>query len=865
MIFTRLSKEATGIINDAIRLAAMSDGLVRTEHILAAMTMAKNTQVSKLLNDIGCDETFALKLVPQNDKVKVTNVVLSARSKAIIDTANMIASNNGYNYTYPEHLLYSLLSYKDGYAVQAMRQNNIDFSNLFNSLARSEYVSKKRESVFDIFDKLFDFDDGNQDNNQPQYQHNENNSDQGDVGSTQAMAKMPQELQGMGYDITERAEQGKIDPVIGRAAEIERVIQILSRRTKNNPVLIGEPGVGKSAIVEGLAQAIVEGNVPENLKGKRIFSLDIASMVAGAKYRGDFEERLKNAISAVRKAGNIIVFIDEIHMIVGAGSTGEGAMDAGNILKPMLARGEMQTIGATTTEEYRKHIEKDSALERRFQPIMVNPPSVEDTVAILKGIKDKYEAHHKVTITDSAIRAAAEMSDKYISDRYLPDKAIDLIDEAASRKHMTCRIAPNDLKDLKDRQSALEKGLNDAVLKQDFTAAQHIKEQLDSLKTQIDNSESQWKMDRSKVELSIEESDIAEMISMATGIPVARLTETESERLMNLEKVLHDRVIGQDEAISTISRAVRRARAGLKDPKRPIGSFIFLGPTGVGKTEVCKALAEAMFGDENLMIRLDMSEYMEKFNVSKLIGSAPGYVGYEEGGQLTEKVRRKPYSVILFDEIEKAHPDVFNILLQILDDGRLTDSHGRVVSFKNTVIIMTSNLGADDLNKTQGLGFGNDDSDASIAEYERLKERHMEALKRTMRPEFINRIDDIVIFNKLNKDEIKQIAKLIIKSTVKRLRDGGIEAEVSEAAENYIADKGYDKEYGARPLKRAVQRFIDDKLSEEILSGTIKLGDKVSIDAVNDKIVITKNESYVVVDDGVIKENKKKKDTKDKK
>lgn len=829
-MFERFNDISRQIINKAAELASSSGGMIGTEQLLVALTVVPSS-AKNMLEGIGVRENIARQALDESGE-KQASVTMSARTKSVLDRAQTIAKAKGFQLVQPEHILYALLAFDGSYAVEFLKQLGADYNSI---LTESGIVSGQS----DVFNKLF----GSIFGGGEDLGFNQNTGASESVGATpnKANSKLPRELDGMGIDLTERAEEGKIDPVIGRTDEIERVIQILSRRTKNNPVLIGEPGVGKSAIVEGLAQAIVDGRVPETLKEKRIFSMDIASMIAGTKYRGDFEEKLKGAMDAVKKAGNIIVFIDEIHMIVGAGATGEGAMDAGNILKPLLARGEMQTIGATTTEEYRKHIEKDSALERRFQPIMVNPPSVEDTIQILSGIKDKYEAHHKVSITESAIRAAAELSDKYISDRFLPDKAIDLIDEASSRKRIGSMSVPDSIKQLYGELEKLEKELNDAVIKQDYQVAQQLKEKRDSLKEQISTEEDKYKISKSKEELAISDEDIADIVSKWTGIPITKLTESESERLMNLESVLHERVIGQEEAIKSISRAVRRARAGLKDPKRPIGSFIFLGPTGVGKTEVAKTLAEAMFGDENMMIRLDMSEYMEKFNVSKLIGSAPGYVGYDEGGQLTEKVRRKPYSVILFDEIEKAHPDVFNVLLQILDDGRLTDSHGRVVSFKNTVIIMTSNIGADEINKSK-LGFGkkSDGKADGEDEYERMKERQMESLKRAMRPEFINRVDDIVIFRKLNKDEVGKIAKLMIATTLKRLAENNITASVTEAVENYIVEKGYDEEYGARPLKRAVQRYIEDVLSEAIISSKIAVGDNVIIDMADGEVTVSK-------------------------
>ena len=637
------------------------------------------------------------------------------------------------------------------------------------------------------------------------------------------------ELEGFGIDLTQKAKENKLDPVIGRDKEIERIIQILCRRTKNNPVLIGEPGVGKSAVSEGLALQIVNDQVPDALKGKKVFSLDMASIVAGTKYRGEFEERFKAALETVKKAGDVILFIDEIHTIVNAGGA-EGAVDAANILKPMLARGEIQTIGATTIDEYRKYIEKDAALERRFQPIVVDQPSVDDTILILKGLRDKYEAHHKVEITDEAIEAAANLSDRYITDRFLPDKAIDLVDEAASRKRIFAFSLPDDIKKAEEKLASLNYDIKEASHNEQFEKAEKLKVERDKLKKIVDEGRENYDKEKANAKLSIGEEDIAEIVADWTGIPVSKLTEAESKRLLNLEDTLHKRVIGQSEAVSAVARAIKRARAGIADPKRPIGSFIFLGPTGVGKTELSKALAEAMFGDENLMIRVDMSEYMDKSNVSKLIGSAPGFVGFDEGGQLTEKVRRKPYSVVLFDEIEKAHPDVFNMLLQILEDGRLTDSHGRTVSFKNTIIIMTSNVGASELNRTQKLGFGSED------DYDDVRDRQINALKQVMKPEFINRIDEIVVFTPLEKPDVEKIADIMLKNLEKRLEDHGITLEISDEAKAHLVDKGYDKEYGARPMRRTIQRQVEDKLSEEILKGNISDNGKVKITLVDGQL-----------------------------
>ncbi len=641
-----------------------------------------------------------------------------------------------------------------------------------------------------------------------------------------------------GTDLTRKAREGKLDPVIGRRAEIEKVIQILSRRTKNNPVLIGEPGVGKSAVVEGLAQEIVSGNVPEILREKSVFSLNLTGLLAGARYRGDFEERLKKIIDTIVSRKDIILFIDEIHMIVGAGSSSENAMDASNILKPMLARGELQTVGATTVEEYRKFIEKDSALERRFTPIYVEQPSVEDTVAILQGLRDKYEAHHNVSITDEAIETAAKLSDRYIPDRYLPDKAIDLIDEAASRERLRSYIGPSGLHELEDKIDRTVIEQKKAVKWQDFSRAAELAEQIEALRKQAGALKEEWSNNRNAKRLSIGSDEIAEIVSSWTGIPVLRLTEEESERLINLEEELHRRIVGQDEAVSTVAKAIRRARAGLKDPEKPIGSFIFVGPTGVGKTDLCKALAENLFGDERMMIRLDMSEYMEKYSVSKLIGAPPGYVGYEDnqGGQLTERIRSKPYSVLLLDEIEKAHPDVFNVLLQILDDGRLTDSRGRVVSFKNTVIIMTSNVGAHQVKEVGVLGFRTEEEES---EYEKMREQINDALKAQFRPEFLNRIDDIIIFHKLTKEDAVRICEKMLIDLQKRLKTQGVSVKVSARARSRLVDEGYNEEFGARPLKRVIRKLVEDRLSEELIRGSIPMGSTVIVDEEGGELIFT--------------------------
>lgn len=654
-------------------------------------------------------------------------------------------------------------------------------------------------------------------------------------------------LSQFGRDLTKLAKDGKIDPVIGRQKEIERVIQILSRRTKNNPCLIGEPGVGKTAIAEGLALKIVSGEVPELLKDKKIYSLDLTGMVAGTKYRGDFEERIKKVIDEVKNAKDVILFIDEVHTLIGAGSA-EGAADAANILKPSLARGELQIIGATTIEEYRKHIEKDAALERRFQPVMVDEPSQEEAIEILKGIKDKYEAHHKVKITDEAIESAVKLSTRYIGDRYLPDKAIDLIDEAASRVRLRSYTAPSDLKELEDKKKSVEAEKLSAVNAQEFERAAALRDEERKLDKEIKDKKENWHDMAGKSHDEVTPADIADIVSSWTGVPVTQLSTEESDRLLHMEDELHRRIVGQDEAVEAVSRAIRRGRVGLKDPKKPIGSFIFLGPTGVGKTELCKALAAAMFGDENAMIRLDMSEYMEKHTVSRLIGSPPGYVGYDEGGQLTEKVRRKPYSVVLFDEIEKAHPDVFNMLLQILDDGVLTDGQGRRVGFKNCIIIMTSNVGAKLISQKQkAFGFAAGAKELEQNEKE-IKDAVMGELRNTFRPEFLNRVDDIIVFQRLTKENIKEIASRLLAVLQKRVEDMGIEVTFSDEAVSKIADAGFDDVYGARPLKRAIQSRIEDALSEEMLKGNVKKGGKYICNVKDDKFVFDKAEEKTVTE-----------------
>lgn len=775
--------------------AMLGRAYVGTEHLLLGVLTdpgaAKNALGAVTLE--GARKEIIQLLGRGENDAPVKTMVYTPRTKKVLEQSVREAQELKQKYVSVEHILLALMREREGVAAHVLIKMGLDLNK-----SRDELLRALGGNVRDEIPAT--------------------------GGAAVGESAETPVLDQFARDLTASAQNGELDPVIGRVAEIERIVQILSRRTKNNPVLIGEPGVGKSAVVEGLAQLIVEGNIPEILRNKRVLSLDLASMLAGAKYRGEFEERLKNAMTEIRKAGNVVLFIDELHTIVGAGAS-EGAIDAANILKPMLARGEIQCIGATTLKEYHKHIEKDAALERRFQPVNVGEPSKDESVAILMGLRDRYEAHHRVQITDEAIKAAVALSDRYISDRFLPDKAIDLIDEAASRVRIKAFTAPPDMKEQEAKLEALNKETEEAVANEDFEKAAQLRDLKKQLNNEMALRRKEWEQRRnSKIEI-VGEEDVAQIVSAWTGIPVQRMTEDEAQRLINLEKILHDRVIGQDEAVKAVSRAVRRARAGLKDPNRPIGSFIFLGPTGVGKTELCKALGEALFGDDDSLIRIDMSEYMEKYSVSRMIGSPPGYVGYEEGGQLTEKVRRKPYAVLLFDEVEKAHPDVFNVLLQILEDGRLTDGQGRVVDFKNTVIVMTSNAGAHEIKKQRSLGFGT--KAVNDSGYAEMKDNIMEAVKRTFRPEFLNRVDEIIVFHALEQAEIDQIAKLLMRSVETRLKERGIEIEVEDAALRIISNSGYDLQYGARPLRRAIQRLVEDALSEEILLGNIKLGQKV--------------------------------------
>lgn len=813
--FKGFTEKANKALNLAIESAEeMRHNYVGTEHILYGLVKEGSGVAATALNECGVTEdALREKLESINGTMSLVELTpddFTPRTKRVLRAAVIISSKTGYTYVGTEHLLLAILSESDSYAVAFLEELGVSVERL------AQAVSKGMQGGAD------DGFGGFENESAP------NGSQKG--GSA---------LDKFGRDLTQAAKNGEIDPVIGREKEIQRVIQILSRRTKNNPVLIGEPGVGKTAVAEGLALEIAKGNVPEILKDKRVVSLDLTGMVAGAKYRGDFEERIKAAIDEVKKSKNTILFIDELHTIVGAGAA-EGSADAANILKPSLARGDFQVIGATTLNEYRKYIEKDAALERRFQPVNVGEPTPEQAVQILKGLRDSYEAHHKVKITDEAINAAVTLSSRYIADRYLPDKAIDLIDEGASKVRLASLTSPDNVKELEDEIADYEKEKASAINEQDFERAARLRDEQKELQTKLDDAKKKWQEQQKGNSGEVTAEDIAKIVSEWTGIPVVQLTKEESERLLNMENVLHERVIGQSEAVTAIAKAIRRGRVGLKDPKRPVGSFIFLGPTGVGKTELCKALAEAMFGDENAMLRLDMSEYMEKHTVSKLIGSPPGYVGFEEGGQLTEKVRRKPYSVVLFDEIEKAHPDVFNMLLQILEDGRLTDSQGRTVDFKNTVIIMTSNVGARLITEKQSsLGFNSENENADESEKKDIKELVTGELRKVFRPEFLNRVDDIIVFNKLNKDEIKQIAVKMLKTLENRLDKMNIKISFTDNAVSEIADKGFDENYGARPLRRAIQNEIEDPLSEQMLEGKVKDGAVVTCDFADGQFTFT--------------------------
>ena len=834
--FTNRANKAIEIANDIA--LELGHSYIGTEHILYGLAKEGNGIASKVLENQNVTSDDILnkieELIGRDEPIE--NIVdFTPRTKRVVESAFIEARKLGYNFIGTEHLLIGILREGDCIAAKILLDLNVNIPKLYNEIIK---VINEGENY----------------NTSDENSNNTNGTKRRGKGSYNQTPTLNQ----FGEDLTKKAEEGKLDPVIGRKQEIERVIEILSRRTKNNPCLIGEPGVGKTAAVEGLAQKIASGDVPEILKDKRVVTLDISGMVAGSKYRGDFEERIKKALNEVKKSGDIILFIDEIHTIVGAGAA-EGAIDAANILKPLLARGEIQLVGATTLNEYRKFIEKDAALERRFSPVTVNEPSEKDTIQILKGIRDKYEAHHNVKITDEAIEAAVKLSIRYVTDRFLPDKAIDLIDEASSKARLRRYIEPDSLKKLQEEIEKTKNEKEEAVLNQKFEKAAELRDTEKALRDKFEKEQSKWKSKNTKSIVTITEENIAEVIANWTGIPAKKITEDENEKLKNLEQELHKRVIGQNEAVQAVSKAIRRGRVGLKDPKRPIGSFLFLGPTGVGKTELSKALAEVLFGDENAMIRLDMSEFMEPHSVSKLIGAPPGYVGFDDGGQLTEKIRRKPYSVVLFDEIEKANPDVMNMLLQILEDGRLTDSQGRTVNFKNTVIIMTSNLGARLITDRKQLGFSNQGAVSKISEnskeninnnsgkakdlkknkeleensvqdekakkeYEELKKEVMAELKKELRPEFINRIDEIIVFHKLNDNDINQIIDIMLKEVINRLKEQKYDIEFEPDVKEMIAKEGIDKNFGARPLRRTIQNLVEDKLAENILDGKLIKG-----------------------------------------
>jgi ATP-dependent Clp protease ATP-binding subunit ClpC len=808
MMFGRFTERAQKVLSlaqeEAVRLGHNNIG---TEHILLGLIREGDGIAAKALVALGLglekiqDEVEAL---IGRGQEQPSNIAYTPRAKKVIELSMDEARKLGHTYVGTEHILLGLI--REGEGVAARVLNNLGVS-----------LNKARQQVLQLL----------------------GSSESVSTTHANTVNVNTPTLDGLARDLTAYAKEGHLDPVIGRSKEIERVIQVLSRRTKNNPVLVGEPGVGKTAIAEGLAQKIINNEIPETLRDKRVMTLDMGSVVAGTKYRGEFEDRLKKIMDEIRQAGNIVLFIDELHTLIGAGGA-EGAIDASNILKPALSRGELQCIGATTLDEYRKYIEKDAALERRFQPITVDQPSPEEAIQILHGLRDRYEAHHRVKITDEAIEQAVKLSDRYIPDRFLPDKAIDLIDEASSRVRLRSYTIPPDLKKLENKLEDIRKEKDAAVQSQEFEKAASLRDTEQKMREELDSTKNEWKEKQGSTDSEVTPDDIAQIVASWTGIPVVKMAEEETERLLKMESILHDRVIGQEEAVKAVSRAIRRARAGLKDPKRPIGSFIFLGPTGVGKTELARALAESLFGDDNAVIRIDMSEYMEKHSTSRLVGAPPGYVGYEEGGQLTEKVRRKPYSVVLLDEIEKAHPEVFNILLQVLEDGRLTDSKGRTVDFRNTLIIMTSNVGADLIKKNSSLGF-TAAQDAG-RDYGNMKDKVMGELKKSFRPEFLNRIDEIIVFHSLEEKHIAQIVTLMADDLRKRLKEQEVDFILTEKAKLFLAKEGFDPSYGARPLRRAIQKHIEDRLSEELLRGTIIKGDSLTIDEKDGELTVVHSE-----------------------
>ncbi|MDO3662387.1 ATP-dependent protease ATP-binding subunit ClpC [Bacillus sp. C28GYM-DRY-1] len=804
MMFGRFTERAQKVLalaqEEALRLGHTNIG---TEHILLGLVREGEGIAFKALEALGLNSDKIQKevesLIGRGQESSTSVPHYTPRAKKVIELSMDEARKLGHSYVGTEHILLGLI--REGEGVAARVLNNLGVS-----------LNKARQQVLQLL----------------------GSNETGTSGAgTNNNANTPT-LDSLARDLTAIAKEDSLDPVIGRSKEIQRVIEVLSRRTKNNPVLIGEPGVGKTAIAEGLAQQIINNEVPEILRNKRVMTLDMGTVVAGTKYRGEFEDRLKKVMDEIRQAGNIILFIDELHTLIGAGGA-EGAIDASNILKPSLARGELQCIGATTLDEYRKYIEKDAALERRFQPIQVDQPSADESIQILKGLRDRYEAHHRVSITDDAIEAAVKLSDRYISDRFLPDKAIDLIDEAGSKVRLRSFTTPPNLKELEQKLDEVRKEKDAAVQSQEFEKAASLRDTEQRLREQVEDTKKSWKEKQGQENSEVTVDDIAMVVSSWTGVPVSKIAQTETDKLLNMESILHSRVIGQDEAVVAVAKAVRRARAGLKDPKRPIGSFIFLGPTGVGKTELARALAESIFGDEEAMIRIDMSEYMEKHSTSRLVGSPPGYVGYDEGGQLTEKVRRKPYSVVLLDEIEKAHPDVFNILLQVLEDGRLTDSKGRTVDFRNTILIMTSNVGASELKRNKYVGFNVQDETQN---HKDMKDKVMGELKRAFRPEFINRIDEIIVFHSLEKKHLTEIVSLMSDQLTKRLKEQDLSIELTDAAKAKVAEEGVDLEYGARPLRRAIQKHVEDRLSEELLRGNIHKGQHIVLDVEDGEFVV---------------------------